>query len=56
MEVQDMFEALYSVSFSAITIANNSNFVPDIGLFIKAAATLFSILDSEDEEQIRGYQ
>lgn len=47
----DIFTAIYQIFFAGITIGNNSHFLPDMNEAKIAAAHIFKILDSEDEEQ-----
>lgn len=49
----DVFTAVYEIFFAGITIGNNSHFMPDMNEAKIAAAHIFQILDSEDEEQIQ---
>lgn len=49
----DIFTAIYAITFSAMTVGNNSHFLPDVGAGKAAAANLFQILDSEDEDQLQ---
>lgn len=47
----DMFTAVYAILFAGMTAGNNAHFAPDAAACQAAAANLFSILDSEDEDQ-----
>lgn len=49
--VTDVFTAIYAITFSAMTVGNNAHFLPDVASGKNAAASLFEILDSEDEDQ-----
>jgi ATP-binding cassette subfamily B (MDR/TAP) protein 1 len=46
--VNDVFTAIYAITFSAMTVGNNAHFLPDMASGKNAAASLFEILDSED--------
>lgn len=46
--IEDVFTAIYSITFSAMTAGNNSHFLPDMAAGKNAAASLFEIIDSED--------
>ena len=48
--VENMFIAVFAITFSAMTAGNNMAFMPDVGAAKISAANLFSILDSEDED------
>ena len=48
-----MFTAIYAIMFSAMTAGNNSHFMPDVAAAKNAAANLFLVLDTEDEDQIQ---
>ncbi len=51
LTVADVFTAIYAITFSAMTVGNNAHFLPDVASGKNAAASLFEILDSEDEDQ-----
>lgn len=51
--VEDMFTAVYAVIFSAMSAGNNAHFMPDAAAASNAAANIFLILDSEDEDEIQ---
>jgi ATP-binding cassette subfamily B (MDR/TAP) protein 1 len=46
--VLNMFTAIYGIVFAAMTVGNNSHFLPDVGAAKNSAANLFLIIDSED--------
>jgi ABC-type multidrug transport system fused ATPase/permease subunit len=48
-----VFTAIYAIVFGAMTVGNNSHFLPDIASAKEAAASLFEIIDAEDEDQIQ---
>jgi ATP-binding cassette subfamily B (MDR/TAP) protein 1 len=48
-----MFTAVYAITFAAMSAGNNAHFMPDVAQTNNAAANLFLILDSEDEEQMQ---
>ena len=52
-ELMDMFTAVYAILFAGMTAGNNAHFAPDAAACKIAAAHLFSILDSDDEDQIQ---
>lgn len=49
--LSDVFTAIYAITFSAMTVGNNAHFLPDMASGKNSAASLFEILDSEDEDQ-----
>ena len=51
--VEDMFTAVYALMFAAMGAGNNAHFMPDAAAARNAAANLFLILDTEDEDQIQ---
>jgi ABC-type multidrug transport system fused ATPase/permease subunit len=51
LTIEDVFTAIYAITFSAMTAGNNAHFLPDMASGKNAAASLFEILDSEDEDQ-----
>lgn len=53
VSVEDMFTAVYALVFAAMSAGNNAHFMPDAAAANNAAANLFLILDTEDEEQIQ---
>ena len=53
VSTEDMFIAVFSVLFAGTTIGNNTHFLPDTSTCKIAAANLFHIQDSEDEEQMQ---
>ena len=48
-----MFVAVFAVFFGAMTVGNNSQIMPDMAECKVAAASLFLILDTEDEEEMQ---
>ena len=48
--VEDMFTAMFALTFAGMGAGNNSHFMPDAGVAQNAAANLFLILDTEDED------
>lgn len=53
LDVADVFTAIYAVMFAGMTAGNNAHFIPDVGIAKKAAANIFTILDSSDEDQLQ---
>lgn len=53
MTVEDMFTAVYALMFAAMGAGNNAHFMPGAAATRNAAANLFLILDTEDEDQIQ---
>ncbi len=53
VSIEDVFTAIYAIMFGAMTVGNNSHFLPDIAAAKEAAASLFEIIDSEDENQMQ---
>lgn len=53
LDIADVFTAIYAIFFSAMTIGNNSHFMPDLEEGQLAAARLFEIIDGEDEDQMQ---
>ena len=51
VEIDDMFTAIYAIIFAGMTAGNNAHFMPDAAACSNAAANLFEIQDSVDEEQ-----
>ena len=51
LDLMEMFTAVYAILFAGMTAGNNSHFAPDAAACKSAAAHLFTILDSEDENQ-----
>jgi ATP-binding cassette, subfamily B (MDR/TAP), member 1 len=49
----DVFTAIFVLSFAAVSIGNNSNFIPDINEAKLSASHIFEILDAEDEHQLQ---
>jgi ATP-binding cassette subfamily B (MDR/TAP) protein 1 len=45
LQIIDVFTAIYAIFFAAMTIGNNSHFMPDIIDAKVAAANLFEIID-----------
>ncbi len=43
--IEDVFTAIYAIVFGAMTVGNNSHFLPDIAAARQAAANLFEIID-----------
>lgn len=41
VSVEDVFTAIYAIVFGAMTVGNNSHFMPDIASGKEAAASLF---------------
>lgn len=50
VSVEDMFTAVYALVFAAMGAGNNAHFMPDAAAAKNAAANLFLILDTEDED------
>ena len=48
-----MFTAIYALMFAAMGAGNNAHFMPDAAAAKNAAANLFLILDTEDEDQLQ---
>jgi ATP-binding cassette subfamily B (MDR/TAP) protein 1 len=46
LQIDEVFTAIYSIFFAAMTVGNNSHFLPDIEEGKLAAARLFDIIDS----------
>jgi ATP-binding cassette, subfamily B (MDR/TAP), member 1 len=53
LEMANVFTAIYAITFSGMTAGNNAHFMPDMAAGKKAAASIFDILDSSDEDQIQ---
>lgn len=53
VSVEDMFTAVYALVFAAMSAGNNAHFMPDAAAANNAAANLFLILDSEDEDEMQ---
>ena len=53
LKIEDIFTAIYAIVFSGMTAGNNAHFMPDMAAGKKAAASLFSILDDKDEDQLQ---
>lgn len=51
--IEGVFTAIYAIMFGAMTVGNNAHFLPDIAAAKEAAASLFEIIDSEDEDQMQ---
>lgn len=51
--IDNVFTAIYAIFFSAMTVGNNSHFMPDIEEGKLAAARLFEVIDGEDEDQLQ---
>jgi ATP-binding cassette subfamily B (MDR/TAP) protein 1 len=49
----DVFTAIYAIVFAAMTAGNNMHFMPDVAASKNSAASLFSILDEQDEDQLQ---
>jgi ATP-binding cassette subfamily B (MDR/TAP) protein 1 len=45
----DVFTAIFAIMFAAIRVGNNSQFMPDVAASKNSAASLFEIIDGEDE-------
>jgi ATP-binding cassette subfamily B (MDR/TAP) protein 1 len=46
LAIINVFTAIYAIFFSAMTVGNNSHFMPDIEEGKLAAARLFSVIDA----------
>lgn len=53
VEVEDMFTAVFATIFSGIIAGSNAGLIPDEVACKRAAANLFLIQDSQDEDQIQ---
>jgi ATP-binding cassette, subfamily B (MDR/TAP), member 1 len=53
LEIADVFTAIYAILFSGMTAGNNAHFLPDVAAAKAAAASIFVILDSKDEDQLQ---
>lgn len=53
LAIADVFTAIYAILFAGMTAGNNSHMLPDVGIAKKAAANIFEILDSSDEDQLQ---
>ena len=53
LNIEDIFVAIYAITFSGMTAGNNSHFMPDVAVAKKAAANIFEILDGTDEDQLQ---
>ena len=51
--VEDMFTAMFALTFAGMSTGNNAHFMPDMAACNSAAANIFLIQDSKDEEQIQ---
>ena len=51
--VEDMFTAMFALTFAGMSTGNNAHFMPEAGVAQNAAANLFLILDTEDEDQVQ---
>lgn len=48
-----MFTAVYAIMFAGMTAGNNAHFMPDAAAAQNAAANLFHIQDTLDEDQMQ---
>lgn len=48
LRIDEVFTAIYAIFFAAMTVGNNSHFMPDIQEGKLAAARLFEVIDGED--------
>ena len=46
VSINDVFTAIYAITFSAMTAGNNAHFLPDVAGGKNSAASLFQILDA----------
>ena len=53
LQIADVFTAIYAIVFSGMTAGNSVHFLPDIDNSKRAAASLFEIQDSKDEDQLQ---
>lgn len=53
LKLENVFIAIYSVIYASITAGNNTLFMPDLAAAKQSAANIFTILDSEDEDQLQ---
>lgn len=53
LEQRQVFSAIFVIWTSTAISGNNFQFIPDIGKAKSSAAKIFTILDSEDEDQIQ---
>ena len=53
LSIGDVFVAIYAIMFSGMTAGNNAHFMPDMNNSRRAAASLFEIQDSTDEDQLQ---
>jgi len=53
LQMEDVFTAIYGIVFAGMTAGNNAHFMPDLAGGKKAAASLFEIQDSTDEDQLQ---
>ena len=53
---EDMFVAVFAITFAAMTAGNNMVFMPDLAAAKTSASNLFFILDSVDEDTIQQQQ
>jgi ATP-binding cassette subfamily B (MDR/TAP) protein 1 len=53
LEISDVFTAIYANYYTGLTIGNYSQFMPDAMNAKNAAANIFELLDSEDEDQLQ---
>jgi ATP-binding cassette, subfamily B (MDR/TAP), member 1 len=53
LQIADVFTAVYAILFAGMTAGNNAHMMPDMGVGKKAAASIFEIIDSLDEDQLQ---
>ena len=53
LQIADVFTAIYAIVFSGMTAGNSVHFMPDVNNSKRAAASLFEIQDSKDEDQLQ---
>ena len=53
LSIDDVFTAIFAITFSGMTAGNNAHFMPDMAAGKKAAASIFEIQDAKDEDQLQ---
>ena len=53
LDLEDVFTAIYALIFAGMTAGNNMHFMSDAAEGNKAAANIFEILDTDDEDQLQ---
>ena len=53
LELKNVFVAIYALVFAGMTAGNNMHFMSDAAEGNKAAANIFEILDTDDEDQLQ---